>query len=59
MKTIAHTKYSVNLQQDKETVVKNIVNEWVMRWVKREHPEIFEIAEKEVRDRLEDTEENT
>jgi len=52
MKTIAPTKYSVNLQLDKETVVKNIVNEWVIRWAKREHPEIFTKAEKEVRDRL-------
>ena len=52
MKTHTPDKYSVNMHIDKEAIIKRVVNEWVMRWVQREHPEIFKIAEKEVRERL-------
>ena len=53
MKTVTVNNYSVNMNIDKEDVIKRLVDEWVMRWAKKQHPDIFKTAEKEIRQRLE------
>jgi hypothetical protein len=46
-------KYRVNFGDDyKSRIAEQVVNEWVLRWTKRYHPEAFTEARSEVYNRL-------
>ena len=50
--------HKVKINYTKEDLIKCYVNQWVMCWVKRYHPEAFDEARKFVEENFDDGEEN-
>ena len=48
--------YRVNLKISREMTASQLVNEWVMQWVYKYHPEAIEAAENEINKRLDEDE---
>jgi len=48
--------YVVNLKMSRDQTAKQLVNEWVMQWVYKYHPEAVKTAEDEINKRLDEDE---